>query len=336
MASPNYYEVLGLQKGASDDEIKKAYRALARKYHPDVNDAPEAEARFKEISEAYGALSDSDKRKLYDDYGVDGLREGFDPKMYERMRAHGGGVDIDLEDLFGGFGGGGFGGFGGFDQRPRKGRDIELTLKASFEQAVKGFSTTFKYQRATRCSTCAGKGVRGQSVCPACRGAGLVNATKSITVNIPKGAADGDTIRLRSKGADGAKGGPAGDLLLNLQVGDHPELRRQGIDLIATATISHLDAMLGTKVDVPTLDGSLRVTVPEGVASGQKLRLGGKGVSRGKKTGDLLVEIAIGPDAAPLDDETRALASQLRERLQAGKGGAGKDASSKAPADADS
>lgn len=319
MKTTDYYAALGLSKGASDDEIKKAYRRLARQYHPDINDEEGAEERFKAISEAYAALSDPEKRKLYDSYGVDGLRDGFDANMYERMRSQGG-IDIDLEDLFGGFGGagfGGFGGFGGFAQQPRKGRDIELGLKATFAQAVRGFSTSFSYQRPSRCSACGGNGVRGQSPCTTCRGAGLVNATKNLTINIPKGAADGDVIRLRKKGADGAKGGPAGDLVITLSVSPHASLGRDGVDLIARLPISPLDAMLGTKADVEGLDGTLRVTVPAGVASGQKLRLSGKGVERGKKTGDLLVELAIDASLTPLDDETRALAEALRSKLGA-------------------
>jgi DnaJ-class molecular chaperone len=325
MTETDFYKVLGVSRDADDAEIKKAYRKLARELHPDVNDEPGAEERFKSVGEAYAALSDPEKRKLYDRYGMDGLRDGFDPDVYERYRTGGfQGQDIDLEDLFGGFanfhsGFGGFGGFSGFGAgagAPRKGRDIELTLKTSFDQAVRGFSTRFTYQVPSECPTCGGAGGRGGSVCAMCRGTGTISKSKTLTVNIPQGADHGDRIRLKGKGSAGRKGGPAGDLVLTLQVAPDPQFSRSGLDLTTRVTISPLDAMLGAKVDVEGLDGSLRVNVPAGVASGQKLRLKGKGVERGKKTGDLFAEVVIDASLLTLDDDARKRLETLRSELQ--------------------
>lgn len=322
MQSTDFYAELDIERGASTDEIKRAYRKLARKLHPDVNDDPDAEERFKRVSEAYAVLSDPEKKTLYDKYGIDGLREGFDPDMYERVRSGGyGGAEIDLEELFGGFGNfaGGFPGFGMHfgGGAPRRGRDVELGLRATFEQAVNGFSTRFTYQRPTRCKACGGAGVSGQSVCTACRGTGTVEQSRTLTVNIPRGADDGDRIRLAGKGGEGRRGAPSGDLVIELHVTPHPELARDGLNVSTRVDISPLDAMLGTKANVEGLDEELLVTVPPGTSSGRKLRLRGKGITRGGKTGDLLVEIGIDATGIELDDETRALAEKLRAALSA-------------------
>ena len=320
MENVDFYAELGVPKDASEDTIKKAYRKLARQYHPDVNDSPDAEEKFKRVSAAHAVLSDAEKRAKYDQFGVDGLRDGFGGGA--GGFAHG----MNLEDILGAFGMGGFGGtagfgggfggpFGGFGAR--KGNDIDLTVRATFEQAVEGFSPKFSYRRPTRCKTCGGQGVRGQTPCSTCRGAGLAEQTRTLTVNIKKGAADGDKIRVRKKGADGRGGGPPGDLILTLRVEPHQSLRRDGLNLITDAVISPLDAMLGTKAEVPTLGAAVRVTIPAGVASGTRLRLRGKGVERGSKNGDLLVHVKIDASLLELDDETRAEVESLRDRLRA-------------------
>lgn len=321
MENIDFYAELGVSKDATEDEIKKAYRKLARQYHPDVNDAPEAEERFKRISAAHAVLSDAEKRANYDRFGVDGLKDGFG----------GGGFagGLNIEDILGAFGVGGFGGrgfggggfsqgfggsFSGFGGRP--GQDIELTLKATFEQAVNGFSTKFSYRRPVGCSVCGGSGFAGQGPCRTCGGSGLIQSSKSLTVNIKQGAQNGDKIRLTKKGGAGRGGGSAGDLILTLDVEPHAFLAREGRNLVAEVVISPLDAMLGAKVEVPTLDAPIRVTVPAGVASGARLRLRGKGVTRGSTTGDLLVAVKIDGSLLELDEETRQLAEELRERLQ--------------------
>ncbi len=322
----DHYATLGLSKGASIDEVKKAYRKLARQYHPDVNPGDaEAEERFKQVGEAYAALSDPQKKARYDQYGAEGLRDDFDPEMFERMkqgfggfRFAGGGFpggggghagfgagDFDLGDLFG-MGGGG----------QRRGRDLSMTLRAGFEKAAEGFTTTFTYARPTKCDRCGGNGVTASGVCAACRGQGLVDREKTLSVKVPRGADDGDRIRLKGKGAEGRGGGPPGDLILTLAVTQHESLRRDGRDLIATATIHPVESLLGTEVAVDALDGRLTVKVPAGVASGARLRLKGKGVERGGTTGDLYVEIAIDPRiGGDLSPEARALAESLRDTL---------------------
>ncbi|MFT6400054.1 MAG: molecular chaperone DnaJ, partial [Bradymonadia bacterium] len=254
MDNVDFYAELGIAKTATEDEIKKAYRKLARQYHPDVNDAPEAEDRFKRISAAHAVLSDAEKRAQYDRFGVDGLKGspgGF-------------GDEINLEDILSAFGVGGFGGGGGagspfgggFAGNPfggggfgqaRKGGDLELTLRMTFAQALDGFTTKFSYRRPSKCKACAGRGGQGQSACAACRGAGLVESQKSLTVNIKEGAAKGDKLRIRGKGAAGRGGGPAGDLILTLDVEHTGDLRREGLNLVAEAAVSPLDALLGTK-----------------------------------------------------------------------------------------
>ncbi len=324
MDNVDFYAELGIAKTATEDEIKKAYRKLARQYHPDVNDAPEAEEKFKRISAAHAVLSDADKRAQYDRFGVDGLKGspgGF-------------GGEINLEDILSAFGVGGFGGGfggagspfgggfagnsfggGGFGQA-RKGKDIELTLRMTFEQALEGFTTKFTYRRPGKCKACGGRGVRGQSACPACRGAGTVEAPKSLTLNIKQGAARGDKLRLKGKGAAGRGGGPSGDLVLTLDVESHGSLKREGLNLVCEVSVSPLDALLGTKVAVSRLDKTLKVSVPAGVASGKRLRIPKKGVTRGDRSGALLVAIKIDANLLELDDDAREALTAMRDRLQ--------------------
>ena len=343
----DHYDALGISKDASADDIKRAYRKLARKLHPDINDAPDAEDRFKRISEAYAVLSDADKRRRYDAYGPEGVRDGFNEAAYERMRqgfgVGGQGFHVDLEELlrgagFGGFRAGGFGsggynsaGFGGAPSGP--GRDIELTLRIDFEQAIRGFQTKFRYERDVRCKACGGTGAQGQRRCPSCGGRGLVKSTKSLTIKVPKGAEEGDRLRLKGKGSDSRAGRAAGDLVITIAVDDDARLERVGLDLLVRADISPVDAMLGTTIDVQGLDGNLRARVPADFTSGKRLRLKGQGVTRGKKTGDLLVEVRIDGKGIDWNPRARELAAELREALDAGSEERAEEAESEAADD---
>jgi molecular chaperone DnaJ len=320
----DYYGTLGLSSGASESEIKKAYRKLALEFHPDHHpDDPKAEARFKDIGAAYAVLSDPEKKTLYDKYGEAGLGQGFDPRAYGSSSAGSpfgggggsygggspfGGAGIDLGDLFG-FGGMGGGGGGG------AGRDIEYTLNVGFEKAIDGFSTSLKYSRQMRCSHCNGQGRVGQQPCPVCRGRGAVAQDANITVNIPEGAATGDSIRLRGRGHQG-RGAGDGDLVLTINVEDGRGVSREDLNLVVGATITPIDAILGTSIDVNVLGHPYTVKVPQGMGSGKRLRLKGKGVKRKSAQGDILVEISIDGGLYRLDDEQKAAAEQLRELLE--------------------
>lgn len=310
------YETLGVTKTATDAEIKAAYRKLARELHPDVNPGDaEAEARFKEVSEAYAVLSDPEKRRRYDAYGEAGVREGFDENAWNA--GFGGGGAAGFEDLFRNFSGFSQGytsaGFGG---RPTRGRDIERTLRVSFEQAAQGFQSKFRYQRPERCDVCGGTGVVAGRPCSACGRTGERNVEKTLTVNVPQGAADGDRIRLRGKGAQAASSqAKSGDLILNIVVQPHAVFTRDGLDLFARVPVSPLDAMLGGSLDVDTLDGAVRVKLPPALSAGQKLRLAGRGVTRSGKTGALVVEPYVDPAMLVLDDAAKAALVAFRERL---------------------
>jgi molecular chaperone DnaJ len=191
-----------------------------------------------------------------------------------------------------------------------------MKLRVRFDQAAHGVRTTFSYVAPTRCSACSGSGVSGQSACPGCRGAGLVQEKRNLSVNIPSGAESGDTVRLRAKGADGQGGAEPGDLVLEIQVEPHPTLTREGRDLVTRLVIGPLDAMLGVETTVTGLDGPVTVKVPPAHPAGQRLRVAGKGVTRKDQTGDLLVDLAIDASLQPLrSDSSRDLARQLRASL---------------------
>ncbi|MCB9506624.1 MAG: J domain-containing protein [Myxococcales bacterium] len=311
--SGSYYEDLGVARDASADDIKRAYRRLARDLHPDRNpDDANAAERFKRVTEAYAALSDPEKKKLYDQFGPDGLRDGFDP---DRMRGfHGGGgpggpggfgFDFDFADLFGG----GVGGRGA----PV---DVEAEQTISLEQAAAGFATTFRFGRRQPCGACGGRRVVAQRPCSACRGSGVTESPASVTVNVPRGADSGDRIRLKGQGHRRANGAP-GDLVLTITVRPHELLRREGLNLVSPVTISPVDAILGASVEVRGLDGTLRVTVPPRVGSGTRLRLAGKGLTRKAKTGDLIAELTVAPLDVPVDGEVREAAERLRDAVAA-------------------
>ncbi len=278
----DYYAVLGVDKRATDAEIKKAYRKLAQQYHPDTNKGDEtAEARFKEISEAYSVIGDPEERKEYDH-----VRE-----MGQFVGTPGGGSQyVRVEDLMGS-GGSPFDLFGGLTdlfgrqaQQPRSaaGSDIAADLTLSFHEAVSGVTKQLN--------------VGGQTV----------------KVKIPKGVADGARIRVRGKGAPGFGGGPAGDLIVTVHTGSHPVFGRSGNNLLIDVPITFAEAALGADIAVPTLDGKVRLRIPPGTQSGKTFRVSGKGVESAKKTGDLLVtvEVVVPED---LTDEQRNLIEKLRD-----------------------
>ena len=280
------YSVLGVSKGASEQEVKKAYRRLASELHPDKNPGATTEQRFKEVTGAYEVLGDKDKRALYDEFGEVSLRAGFDADAARAARNFGGfggghpgqgGVNFDVGDLFGGDGGGGFGdmlgdlfrrtrGPGAGQPRAQRGHDTISNVTVSFAHAVKG--TTLKLSP---------------------RGGGEV-----MTVRIPAGADDGSRVRVRGKGGLGAHGAPPGDMLLVIAVEPHPHFTRDGDDLHLDLPITLSEAYSGGQVVVPTPHGEVKLTVPARVQSGQKMRLRGKGVARkGKPVGDLYVRFMV-------------------------------------------
>jgi len=315
--SKDYYEVLGLKRGAADDEIKKAYRKLARKFHPDLNPGDKsAEEQFKLLQEAYDVLSNPDDRKLYDQYG-DNWRavkagagapppgwEGGAPPGWEagrgarRSAGNAGAPGFDFGDFeFGGFrgarGGGGAGGFDIFEElfggagrggarRNGRGRDVEAELELSLEDAHRGGRHTIQMQTAQLCPTCNGTGEVNGQVCDTCGGNGEVLRPKTIEVNIPAGGRDGSTVRLAGQGGAGSNGSEAGDLYMRIRLRPHPTFTVKGDDLEVDLPVAPWEAVLGAKVDVPTIDGRVEVTIPRGAKSGQRLRLRGQGLNKRK------------------------------------------------------
>lgn len=339
----DYYEVLGVSKGASDDEIKKAYRKLAKKYHPDMNPGDkEAEAKFKEVNEAYSILSDEQKRARYDQFG----HAGVDPN-YGAGGPGGpfGGFDmgdIDLGDIFGSFfGGGGFGGFGGGGARrngPQKGESLRANLTITFEEAAFGCEKELSLNRTEECDECHGSGCqpgttaetcpdcRGTGVvrvqqrtggfafsstaactrcrgtgkiihspCKSCGGSGSVKKSKRITVTIPAGIDDGQAVSLRGQGNAGKNGGPAGDLIVGVRVKPHPQFRRDGTTVLYEQPVSFFQAAMGAELEIPTIDGKVKYTLPAGTQTGTTFRLRGKGIPelRGRGRGDQYITIRV-------------------------------------------
>lgn len=338
----DYYEVLGVSKGASDDEIKKAYRKLAKKYHPDMNPGDkEAEGKFKEVNEAYSILSDKEKRARYDQFG----HPGVDPNY--GAGGPGGGFggfdmgDIDLGDIFGSFFGGGFGGFGGSGQRrngPQKGESLRANLTITFEEAAFGCEKEINLNRTEECDACHGSGCepgttaetcpdcRGTGVvrvqqrtggfafsstapcsrcrgtgkiihspCKSCGGSGSVKKSKRITVTIPAGIDDGQAISLRGQGNAGKNGGPAGDLIVGVRVKPHPQFRRDGTTVLYEQPVSFFQAAMGAELEIPTIDGKVKYTLPAGTQPGTTFRLRGKGIPelRGRGRGDQYVTVRV-------------------------------------------
>ena len=330
----DYYEVLGVKRGASDDEIKKAYRKLARKFHPDLNPGDKsAEEQFKQLQEAYDVLSDPENRKLYDQYGENWRAvkagAGAPPPGWESgpRRSTGGAGSgaggFDFSDFdFGSFrtsGGGGFdifeemfGAGGRRGRRSDRGQDIEAELELSLEEAHRGGKRTLQTQVADTCPTCNGTGEKDDKTCPTCGGAGQVLRPKTIEVNIPAGVRDGSTIRVPGQGGAGSNGSQPGDLYLHIRLRPHPLFTVRGDDLEVELPIAPWEAVLGAKVEAPTIDGKVELTIPPGAKSGQRLRLRGQGLNKRKGgRGDEYVRLKI---VTP--NEVSAEERRLYEELQ--------------------
>jgi DnaJ-class molecular chaperone len=339
----DYYEVLGASRGASDDEIKSAYRKLARKHHPDLNPGDKsAEERFKELQEAYAVLSDAESRKLYDQYGENWryaketggappphAQEGFRPRAPQEGQAGPGGYDFGgydfggydfgtdagdiFEELFGRAAGGAQGRRARRTRASARGRDTEATLELSLEDAHRGGRHTLQMQTVEPCPTCQGTGVVGEDkVCPTCNGAGQVVRPKTMEVNIPAGVRDGATLRLAGQGGAGLGGAPAGDLYLHIRLRPHPTFNVNGDDLETEVAITPWEAVLGAKIQVPTIDGRVEMNVPAGARSGRRLRLRGRGLNRRKGgRGDEYVRLRV-EVPREVTDEERRLYEELR------------------------
>ncbi|HKO24391.1 MAG TPA: molecular chaperone DnaJ [Chloroflexota bacterium] len=329
----DYYEVLGVARNASEDELKRAFRTLARQYHPDVNKSPDAEARFKEIGEAYDVLSDPQKRRVYDQCGHAGLdRQGYGG--FQGFEGFGSVADIfeQVDTFFGGAG------RGRTRRSPQRGADLRYDLTITFEEAVFGTEKTLEIPRLESCGVCKGSGAEpktepticpqctgngelrrvrqsllGQVVkvtpcgrcqgegriistpCHACHGQGCVRKTRQLTVRIPAGVDSGQQIRLCGEGEAGPKGGPPGNLYVVLEVTPHPFFEREGSDIFCALPLCFAQAALGDRVEVPTIDGSAILAIPAGTHTGQTFRLREKGVPHlgGVGRGDQYVTVRV-------------------------------------------
>jgi len=334
----DFYEALGLSKGASDEEIKKAFRQQAKKYHPDVNPGnKDAEARFKEVNEAYEVLSDADKKSRYDQYGHAGVDPNFSAGGGFGGFSGFGGMDFDLGDLFGSIFGGGASSSRNRNA-PRKGERIHADANITFEEAAFGCEKEIPVMRVESCDSCQGSGCqpgttaekcagcngrgtvssqqrtpfgvmqnttdcpkcagRGKIIhqpCAKCRGLGLVKRSKGIKVTIPPGIDNGQTISLRGQGSAGVNGGEPGDLYVTIIVLRHPLFEREGNAVLLNMPVSFVQAALGAEVEVPTLDGKVKYSIPEGTQTGTVFRLRGKGIQnlRSSGRGDQYVTVNV-------------------------------------------
>ena len=343
----DYYNVLGVQKGAQADEIKKAYRKLARKYHPDVNTGDsEAENKFKEISEAYGVLGDEEKRKQYDSLGHDAFKSGghgydFSGANFEDIKDQFGGFDFG--DIFGDI----FGGGGRSRKRsstPRRGEDISYTIQIPFKDAIFGNEYEIAVNHTESCKSCGGKGGDRQTcsacggsgrsmnqqrgmigmtpcptckgsgetminVCSVCRGSGYSNKQEKIKVKIPKGVYKNSKIRVTGKGNAGPNGGPSGDLYIITNVKDHEIYERKGDNLYVNVDVDMFEAALGEKINIPTPYVIISMNIPAGTQPGQKFRIKNKGVPGLSKNhiGDLYVVINVNIPQVAIEEDRETL-----------------------------
>lgn len=353
MAKQDYYEALGVARNASEDEIKKSYRKLAMKYHPDRNPGDKSsEEKFKEIKEAYETLSDEKRRAAYDQFGHAASESGF-------SGFGGGGGNAGFSDVFSDLFGDIFGGQqrgGGGRSRVQRGADLRYELKLTLEQAVFGKTLEIRIPSLTACQSCSGSGARkgskpvtcstcggvGQvrmqqgffslqqtcpechgngrvinNPCPDCRGEGRKHEYKTLSVKIPPGINNGDRIRLSGEGEAGFNGGPTGDLYVEVHIQPHPIFERQDNNLICEVPISFAQAALGGELDIPTLDGRIKLKIPSETQNGKMFRLRGKGVKpiRGNTPGDLICRVII-ETPINLTSKQKALLQELDESLR--------------------
>lgn len=361
--SEDFYDILGVSRDASAEEIKQAYRKKATEYHPDVSDEPDAEEKFKKIQKAKQVLTDEDKREAYDQMGH-GRYEQAEKHGFDAGEAGAGGMGGNpFGGMGGGMGGGGMGdifeqffgggaGGGRGRRRPRKGRDLRTELEVTLEEAYDGAQKQFTVQRPETCDTCNGEGHppsadsqtcpecqgRGQvtqvqqtplgrvqqtTACPRCegegtlysetcgdcRGEGYVRNEATLTVEVPAGIQDGQTLRMEREGAPSPDGGPQGDLLIDIAIAEHETFERDGDDLRYRLPISFPQATFGDTVEVPTLDGAVEFDVPSGTQSGETFRLQGKGMPRlrGRRHGDLYVKTQIVTPESLNEEQREAL-----------------------------
>jgi molecular chaperone DnaJ len=333
MSKRDYYEVLGVAKNASDDEIKKAYRKLAMKHHPDRNpDDKSSEEKFKEAKEAYEVLSDADKRAAYDQFGHEGVNPHGGPGGFGGFGGGAGG--FDFSDIFEGIFGGAAGGSGRGRSNVYRGADLRYNLEISLEEAARGTDTKIRIPTLEECETCHGSGAKPgtqpttcptcqghgqvrmqqgffsiQQTCPRCHGSGKIIADpcgtchgegrvkkhKTLSVKIPAGVDEGDRIRLAGEGEAGVNGGPAGDLYVMIHLKEHALFKRDGDNLHCEMPVSFATAALGGEVEIPTLDGHARLKVAPETQSGQILRMRGKGIKgvRSNSPGDLFCHVVV-------------------------------------------
>lgn len=355
MAKPDFYEVLGVSKDADEREIKKAYKRMAMKYHPDrTKGDKDLELKFKEVKQAYEVLMDPQKRAAYDQYGHAAFEQG------QGQGGFGGGGSADFSDIFGDVFGDIFGGGGGRRGRPQaqRGSDLRYNLELSLEDAVRGKEVELKIPKLTTCDDCDGSGARAgssaetcshchgagqiqmrqgffavQQACPHCRGRGKVikdpcktchgdgrvERTKTLSVKIPAGVDTGDRIRLNGEGEAGEMGAPAGDLYVQVHVREHAIFQRDGNNLYCEVPLSFTTAALGGEIEVPTLDGKLKLKIPTETQTGKLFRLRGKGVRsvRSGAIGDLMCKVVI-ETPVNLSDKQKDLLKQLNDSMGTG------------------
>lgn len=352
------YEVLGVSRNASDEEIKKAYKKMVKKYHPDLNpDSKTAEEKMKEVNHAYDILSDSEKKARYDQFGDDGNNSGG----FGGAGGFGGFGGGDFGDIFDMFFGGGGGGRSRNQNSPRQGNDLRVDIRISFEEAAKGTTKEIELNRTESCTACGGSGAKAgtsrktcsncggsgkvrvnqqtpfgqfqtvktcpncggkgsvvETPCPSCGGTGRVKKKRTIKVNVPPGVDTDSRLRMQNEGEGGINGGPAGDLYIYITVSPHELFRRNGDDILCNVPVSMVDAALGAEIEVETLDGKIKLTVPAGTQSGTSFRLRGRGFPklRGYGKGDQHVRVNV-QTPTDLTPEQKDLLRKFDESVKA-------------------